>query len=356
MVYVPNSRWTWSFLGISLVQAAVALGLESYVFVRFRSDLKGAARYDGQTTSPLPRTIPTYLGLLIFAFIYQLILVYDGLAAKNTIQIIGLVAMNMAILVYTAIQFDQILEAADGLLKLNYIEPGFWLSVMPYLIAVPAIIGIGTICLTFVAWKLYGEFAWTIYKTISADLRMKRRFLIYQIYIALLKFDFFLFLGFEVQFLIIVKETSDAEFYITIAMVPITVVLLLFAAWSTKRENTIGMLVSILVYMCATAYFIFKLVRMYTVKGSRLAQYKVARPSLTVFAVITLVLMLVTLTMATWCTLNFNKGLKPHINKRSNKGAEDGVHGKWALDDVPSKGGHAGANSSYAGGSRMEID
>lgn len=108
-------------------------------------------------------------------------LVYDGLAAKNTIQIIGLVAMNLAILVYTAIQFDQILDAANGLRALAFIEPEFWDSVMPYLIAVPVIIGMGTICLAFVAWKLYGEFAWTIYKQISADLRMKKRFLVYQV-------------------------------------------------------------------------------------------------------------------------------------------------------------------------------
>lgn len=85
-------------------------------------------------------------------------------------------------------------------------------------------------------------------------------------------------------------------------------------------------------------------------------QYKVARPTLTVFAVITLALMLVTITTATWCTMNFNKGLKPHINKRSSKVTEESVQGKWAMDDVPAKGGNAGANSSYAGGSRMEID
>jgi hypothetical protein len=33
-----------------------------------------------------------------------------------------------------------------------------------------------------IAWKLYDEFAWTIYKHISADLRMKRRFLTFQVW------------------------------------------------------------------------------------------------------------------------------------------------------------------------------
>jgi hypothetical protein len=31
MVYIPNSLWTWSFLGVSLIQAGIALGLEGYV-------------------------------------------------------------------------------------------------------------------------------------------------------------------------------------------------------------------------------------------------------------------------------------------------------------------------------------
>lgn len=96
---------------------------------------------------------------------------------------------------------------------------------------------------------------------------------------------------------------------------------------------------------------------MYTVTGDRLEQYKVARPTLTVFAVITLALMLTTIAMCTWCTINFNKGLKAHVNKRSKADAESD-QGKWAMDDVPAKSGSAGGpNPNYAaGGSRMEID
>jgi hypothetical protein len=44
------------------------------------------------------------------------------------------------------------------------------------------LMGVFTSIFAFIAWKLYDEFAWTIYKHISADLRMKRRYLNYQVF------------------------------------------------------------------------------------------------------------------------------------------------------------------------------
>jgi hypothetical protein len=137
--------------------------------------------YKGAAGGNEVRTIPTYLALLIFGFIYQLVLVYDGLAAKNTIQIIGLCLMNLAILVYTAIQMDQIKDATGVLVGKGLIEKNYWVEIKPYLVALPCVAALGTIMLSFIAWKLYDEFAWTIYKQISADLRLKRRYLIYQV-------------------------------------------------------------------------------------------------------------------------------------------------------------------------------
>ncbi len=135
--------------------------------------------------NPKVRVIPTYLSLFIFGFLYQIVLVYDSLRLQNTIQVIGLCCYNVGLLIYAAVQYHQI---QDAILALYLSSPSYiprvdlvWPVIRPYLIAAPVIIALGSAIMSFAAWKLYDEFAWTIYKHISADLRMKRRYLVYQV-------------------------------------------------------------------------------------------------------------------------------------------------------------------------------
>lgn len=133
------------------------------------------------------KTIPTFLTLFVFAFIYELILVWDALRVKNTIQVIGICVCNPALLAYAALQIDQIGNAIDTLESRGVIKPNamgdhdVWDLCRPYLIAIPCIIAVCTLALAFMSWKLYKEFAWDILKQIGADYRMKKRFLHYQV-------------------------------------------------------------------------------------------------------------------------------------------------------------------------------
>jgi hypothetical protein len=100
---------------------------------------------------------------------------------------------------------------------------------------------------------------------------------------------------------------------------------------------------------------------MYTADASRLTDYAPARKTLTVFAVITIVFLVVTIIVACWCTHNFNKGLKPHVSKSSRIREEAAAASgdKMYMNDV--RPSYAETSSGYppqhmGGGSRMEID
>lgn len=157
------------------------------MFGRFQSSLKTeeSQNLDDQVKSRY-RTIPTFLTLFIFGFIYVLILSWDALRLKNTIQIIGLCIANLALFVYTILQIDQINSSIDVLLDAQLVKPDqndvtVWELCKPFLIAVPAVVGLITFAMGFMAYKLYREFAWDILKQIGADYRMKKRFLHYQV-------------------------------------------------------------------------------------------------------------------------------------------------------------------------------
>ena len=128
----------------------------------------------------------SYLTLFIFAHVFLVILCYDALRLKNTIQVIGICIFNVAMLIYAAIQMDQIKDANDALKDKNdgsdkLMERVIWQDIRPFLITIPCVIALSTALMGVVCWKLYDEFAWRIYKHISADLRMKKRYLTFQV-------------------------------------------------------------------------------------------------------------------------------------------------------------------------------
>lgn len=350
MVYRPTTVWSWSFLVLAFVQSCAVLAFEGYVFAKFQSNLeldnitslepKSSSNEDViavEYQKAQTRTIPTYLTLFIFAHIFLVALCYDALRLKNTIQVMGICIFNLALLLYAAIQMDQIGDANRALATEDTVKPlrkgDIWPQIRPLLIIIPCLIALSTILMAIVCWKLYDEFAWRIYKHISADLRMKKRYLTFQIFIALLKFDFFFFVGFTVQFIVIVASTTgyktvktaipgkDYEFYVTIAALPITIAFLALAAWCTRREKRTAMWAVVAVFFAALAYFVFKLVRMYQSQYEQ--NYKPARRSLTTFAVITILLIILTIGNAIACILNFDKGLKPHITNRKVNDDDD---------------------------------
>jgi hypothetical protein len=157
-----------------------------------------------------------------------------------------------------------------------------------------------------------------------------------------LKFDFFFFLGFTLQFIVCVLNVKDVEFALTIAVIPLTIIFLYLVLVCLKKESTWGMVIMILIFFAGLAYFLFKVVRMY--QPSEAYKYLATRKTLTTFAVLTIILLVASIVNAIICTMNFGYGLRPIIDGRRHELEEE----KYPMVDYVS--------TSLKPGPRMTID
>merc|ERR1711964_846487 len=176
-IHWPQTTFTRAFFIAAIVQATALTVLESYVFGKWQAFLRPNA-----VQVPSSRTIPTFLTLLVFASLYSLIFIYDGLRRRSSIQISISCILNIGLIVYTAIQPSKIhtsirsMEGSRDALNQPLVDLGMdmWGDVKIVLIVLPVVVGVLT-------WKIHGEFEWEVYRAIAGDSGMKRRFLAYQV-------------------------------------------------------------------------------------------------------------------------------------------------------------------------------
>jgi len=249
------------------------------------------------------KTLSCYLALFILAEVYELLVAYDALRMRNIIQLIGIILFHGALLVFSALQ---VYETKAALVQIDNSERLWW-KVQPYLIVVPCIVAASWISLIFSIKQLYEEFGWAILHAVGANPKLKSMFHYYQVFLCLLKFDFFCFVGVTMQLLIVVLAADSVEFGLTIAAFPLVLLLIAGCAYAVRNEIKLMMLMMLALILPCMTYFVYKLVRFY-VPSSR-GEYINTRATLTVFTVFAFLLLLITFLVGLKCFHDFEKGL-----------------------------------------------
>ncbi|KAF8077961.1 hypothetical protein FPV67DRAFT_1463611 [Lyophyllum atratum] len=296
-----------AFIFTICLQAIVVLVMVGITFrkVEVEVDLD-LARY---------KTLPCYLALFALAEIFELFMAFDALRLRNIIQLLGILLFHLALMVFAALQVHQTRTAlvtqpdCDGVE--NYISCGgagtLWTSVEPFLIVVPCVIAASWFVMLFWIKQLYGEFGWAIFHVVGANPKMKTMYQWYQIMICLLKFDFFCFGGVTMQLLILVLQKDSAEFGITIAAIPVVLVLLVLCGIAVQREIKWLMSISLVMMLAALSY-LYKLVRFYQPSSS--VRYETTRATLTIFTIVAFILLFGTFAVGLRCFADFDRGLQ----------------------------------------------
>ncbi|KAI9509366.1 hypothetical protein F5148DRAFT_765969 [Russula earlei] len=302
-----GTRAQRSFIGIICLQAVAVLAIISVVFGMIANHVDlSLANY---------KTVPCYLALFVLAELFELLMAFDALRLRNVIQLAGILLFHVALVVFSTIQIHEtkvaLVRTANCDYTVDYVTCGgsgtLYRQVVHLLIAVPAIIAAAWVVMIFFVRALYFEFGWAVFRIVGANPAMKTMYQFYEVLICLLKFDFFAFTGVTIQLLIVVLSKNSTEFGLTIAAIPVVLVLLVGCGLSAQREIKPLMAFSLFLMLASETYFIYKLVRFYEPASE--AQYETTRATLTVFTIVSILLLLTTFGVGLRCFLDFGKGL-----------------------------------------------
>ncbi|KAJ2613861.1 hypothetical protein H4S08_001983 [Coemansia sp. RSA 1365] len=346
---IPKSIWARLFIFVALLEVFAIICIEGYVIKRTVDIYKNGTesqwgfglQNDSNKMTITQESFIVYDVIFIVAQLFLVMLCWEAVAHKNTIQIIAATLFNVMCLVYSLIQYTTF-----------YIRPSTSAGIFQkdndmriLLITTMVVYSLCSVAFAMLSWELYQMFGWQTYKKLGANLSLRRAYKWHQILLTLLKLDIFFFISYSVQLATLVLRVSDPETWVQIGVViPGSVVFLVLSFWALKVEKRRVMIVVIVCLGCSPAYFIYKLVRMNVGIDKNDDPYLDTRKYLTFFIVVTLVLILVTVYVSIQCYRNFGIGLKEAIagydsrkaQLKANKALEDSTN----PDNAPTSNNH----------------
>ncbi|RXK35896.1 hypothetical protein M231_06816 [Tremella mesenterica] len=263
------------------------------------------------------RTVPVYLAVFIFAQIFSLLYVFDGLRGRNIVQLCLHLFFNVCILVYSILQIPQTKDALDsapqdacGSYQRCTGPHSFFNLLRKLFIVTPIVLGLSTIAFAALIRRLHVQFGWAVFHLVGASPRMKRMHREYQTLISLLKLLLFFAMAFCIAYLILDTRgihRNTPEFVLTIIALPVVPILMLACGWALRAENKPIMGLSLGVMIVGLGYFVYKLASMFLPRTSWL--YVNTRVTLAMFSIFSIIILIVTFIYGCICMSNFGKGL-----------------------------------------------
>lgn len=157
-----------------------------------------------------------------------------------------------------------------------------------------------------------------------------------QIYLVLIKLDFYFITVFLVQYALIDVHFEEPEFALTSALLPASFLMMVLAIWFVRREWKAAM-ISVIVrqlasmtpiiihtnilhkQICHAAMIAYLISRIVVLCGSGTRANTASKDMMLLFAFVALILMVCTLVCAVVCVFNFDHGLRGVLDEKGYK-------------------------------------
>ncbi|WRT70236.1 uncharacterized protein IL334_007231 [Kwoniella shivajii] len=297
------------YLGVAAFEAITITGIAFGVF--------GLVQENVQAQGAKVRTVPVYLAVFIMAQIFSVLYIFDGLRARNIVQLIMHLFFNICMLTYSILQIPQTKDALgdetapDACGKYERCTgPDSLYNLLERLMIVPPIIfGLCTIAFSIMIKYVHAQFGWAVFHLVGASPELKRAHRHYQAMISLLKMLLFFALAFCTAMLILATawDARRAEFIITIIAFPLVIIFMLGCGWALRKENKPVMAACLVLMVAGIVYFIYKLATLWLPRTQGL--YINTKITMAIFSIFSIIILVATFTLSLVCINDFGKGL-----------------------------------------------
>ncbi|WOO83689.1 UPF0658 Golgi apparatus membrane protein [Vanrija pseudolonga] len=312
---IPDSTPCRLLVLVVFLEAIINIAIQANIFWRYNREM------DCNSGDKQCERLPVYITVFGIAHVVQVGLTVYAIRTRNTIQVIALAIFGALLLIYAVIEMAEVRKLLGATTTSTDSSEHRALLTLPLnaltsvVIALIALAEFTIIVLTYLIWR---EFGWRIYRFLGADLRIRRYYREYQIFECLVCFSFFFFAGFGIQFIFLVLNKTDPEYILTWVMLPLSLVWLVMGVIAARMEISWLMATFDVGLVGGLAYFIFKLVRVFTDKaqvtdsetGKPVSKYYRLTWSLSVFTALSIVMIILCLVFGIIVWRNFGKGLK----------------------------------------------
>jgi len=305
---IPDSMPCRLYISVIILQTIVDLTVEGTLVLKYSQAAKG----NPSLAESSARRLPVYFIIFGFAHVFQFILAIDAVWMRNTLQFLFLTAFNLVLLIYAVVQIFEIRSTLPGLTS-GTESPIFDIPINILIIIIPFVVALAELAYVILGWSIWREFGWKVYKLLGADRRIKRLYMHYQIFACIMKFDVFFWCGFSIQLIWMVLQSTNFEYYITVAALPASLVVLLAGHLGARYESRPLMYAFMVSCAGACAYFTFKLFRIISQRDD--TSIKPVFKSLTAFAALAIAFLIATFVWACIVLSNFETGLKAHLSR-----------------------------------------
>ncbi|KAI8891090.1 hypothetical protein K501DRAFT_205733, partial [Backusella circina FSU 941] len=265
------------------------------------------AGYGIEMSDPLKLSKLRYESAIYIVFeVWRLWLVLDGIIQMNSLTIYAtaaLAVLSVGLSLVTLNEYSRLNNGITDSEKLIFIN-------IVLQIAFSGVLFIFAIPTLWYAYKVKKDFGWGVYKKIGGSLELQRMYQVAQCLSLILKLDIF----FELAFIIVLTISfgSSEYFGIFIPTPILTLISIIIVRESIARESHILMILSLLLqveFIVAVTYFLF-FRRVQSTASEFVFTDWYAFAS---FFICSSVSFLITIMLAIWCLINFNKGLKAYV-------------------------------------------